>query len=573
MPIHNADVGALLKRIAELLALEEANPFRVRAYRTAARTVEGLPRRLEEMLHEGADLSTLPGIGKDLAGKIEEIVKTGTLPLLQELEKQTPPQLAEVMKLEGVGPKRAKMLHEKLGIANLQGLEQAARQGRLRALAGFGKTTEEKVLSALEWHKGTAQRMKLAQAEAIAAPLVAYLKNVAGVKKVVMAGSYRRRQETVGDLDILVTCKKGCKVMDHFVQYEDVQDVISQGTTRSTVRLRSDVQVDVRVVSEVCYGAALHYFTGNKAHNIAVRRMGQRKKLKINEYGVFKGNKRIAGRTEADVYAQVNLPFIEPELRENRGEIEAAQKKQLPKLITLKDIRGDLHAHTQATDGRCSLEEMAAAAKEQGYDYLAITDHSKHLRIAKGMDENRLARQIKEIETLNAKLKGMRLLKGVEVDILEDGSLDLDDGILKDLDLTVCAIHDKFALPRDKQTTRILRAMDNPHCHILGHPTGRLINERPPYEIDLEKILQEAKTKGCFVELNASPERLDLANVSCRMAKEMGVKVAISTDAHIRTDLKSMRFGIDQARRSWLEADDVLNTRSWRDLKKLLKRR
>lgn len=573
MPVHNSDVAAVLHHIAELLAIEEANPYRVRAYRNAARTVQDLPRRLEEMLKEGENLSQLPGIGKDLAGKIEEIVKTGESPLLQELQKETPPQLAEVMKLEGIGPKRAKVLHQKLGVETLQGLEKVAQQGRIRNLSGFGEKTEENILDALERYQGREQRMKLAQAEAIAEPLVDYFQSVPGVKKVVIAGSYRRRKETVGDLDILVACKKGSQVMDRFVAYEDVKDVISKGSTRSTVRLRSDLQVDVRVVPEVCYGAALHYFTGNKAHNIAVRRMGQQKKLKINEYGVFKGDQRIAGRTEEEVYQQVDLPYVEPELRESRGEIEAAQKKQLPTLITLKDIRGDLHAHTKATDGRYSLQEMAETAKEQGYDYLAITDHTKHLSVAKGLDENRLARQIEEIDKLNAKLKGIRLLKGAEVDILEDGALDLDDGILKELDLTVCSIHYKFDLSRDKQTKRLLRAMDNPHCLILGHPTGRLINERVPYDVDLEKILQVAKERGCFVELNANPERLDLADVYCKMAKQRGVKVAISTDAHTRSALKHMRFGIDQARRGWLEADDVLNTRSWRDLKALLKRR
>jgi DNA polymerase (family 10) len=361
--------------------------------------------------------------------------------------------------------------------------------------------------------------------------------------------------------------------MDRFTKYEDVRKVVSKGSTRSTVVLRSGLHVDLRAVAQASYGAALHYFTGSKAHNIAIRMMGVKKGYKINEYGVFKGEKRIAGKTEKEVYARVGLPYIEPELRENRGEIEAAREKKLPRLITLKDIRGDLHAHTRLTDGRATLEEMAGAARERGYEYLAITEHSKHVTVARGLGRKALESHIRRIDKVNGKLKGMRLLKGIELDILEDGSLDLPDAVLKELDLVVFAVHYKFDLPGKKQTERILKAIDNPYVNILAHPTGRLINERDPYEVDMERVLGALKEAGCFVELNAYPDRLDVNDVHAKMAKDMGVKVALSTDAHSTGDLDFMRYGLGQARRGWLEARDVINTRKWADLKKLLRRK
>lgn len=360
--------------------------------------------------------------------------------------------------------------------------------------------------------------------------------------------------------------------MERFVNYEEVHHVMARGTTRSTVVLQSGLQVDLRVVPQVSYGAALHYFTGSKAHSIAVRKLGQNKQLKINEYGVFRGNKRIAGRSEEEVYAQVDLPYIEPELREAQGEIEAAQHHKLPTLVTLEDIRGDLHAHTNATDGRNRLEEMAQAAQAKGYQYLAITDHSQRLSMTNGLDAKRLAQQIDAIDRLNAKLNGFVLLKAIEVDILEDGSLDLPDDILKALDFTVCSVHSKFQLSQQRQTERIMRAMDNPYFTILGHPTGRLIQERAPYDVNMERLLQAARQRGCFLELNAQPARLDPPAMYCKMAKEMGVKMAIASDAHSVNDLDLMRFGIGQARRGWLEADDVINTRNWNALQKLLTR-
>jgi DNA polymerase (family 10) len=572
MPLHNADIAVMFDRLADLLEIENANPFRVRAYRNAARTVGGLARSVESMLAEGADLTELPGIGKDLAGKIQEIVTTGHLALLDEVEKRTPRALAEMLSLPGLGPKRVQSLHEQLAIDTLAELRQAAAHGRVSRLRGFSKALEEKILHEIDRRAQTGRRTRISVAEEIAAPLVAYLKNVPGVREVEVAGSFRRRRETVGDLDILVTCRPHIGVMDRFVAYEDVTEVVAKGETRSTVLLRSGLQVDLRVVPEVSYGAALVYFTGSKAHNIAIRTMAVRKGLKINEYGVFDGDRRVAGRTEAGVYAKIGLPVVPPELREDRGEIEAALAHRLPDLVTLTDIRGDLHTHTNASDGRASIREMAEAARDAGYGYIAVTDHTQHATIAHGLDAKRLRRQIAEIDRLGSQVRGVAVLKSAEVDILADGKLDLADEVLDDLDFTVCAVHSHFNLPRAKQTERILRAMDNARFTVLAHPTGRLLGAREPYEIDMERIIEGARERGCILEINAQPERLDLNDVHCRMARDAGVKVAISTDAHSPEQLGYMRFGIDQARRGWLTAGDVVNTRPLRELRGLLRR-
>ena len=572
MPVLNSDVARIFNRMADLLEMESANAFRVRAYRNAARTIASLPRGVSEMVQAGESLDDLPGIGKDLAAKIKEIVETGSFSQLQEIEKETPPELTEIMKIPGLGAKRVYALYTDLGVTSVEDLREKARKGEVRNLSGFGKKTEQKILDEIEQAEGHEDRIKIADAEEAAKALLKHFEGVKGIKKIMVAGSYRRRKETVGDLDILVSCGKDCKVMEALVGYDEVKRVVSKGPTKSSVILRSGLQVDLRKVPAVSYGAALHYFTGSKAHNIAIRKMGVKKKLKINEYGVFRGDKRIAGKEEVEVYRQVGLPYIEPELREDNGEVEAAQEGTLPKLVTLDDIRGDLHAHTNETDGHNTLEEMAEAAKEKGYEYLAITEHSKKVSMAHGLDAGKLAMQIERIVKLNGKLKGITILKGIEVDILEDGSLDLPDDILKELDVVVGSVHYNRNLSKREMTERIMRAMENPHFNVLAHPTGRLINERAPYEVDVEKVVEKAKDAGCFLEINAHPERLDLQDRYCRMAKEAGVKLAISTDAHRTVDLTFMRFGVDQARRGWLEADDVLNTRSLKDLRKLLKR-
>jgi DNA polymerase (family 10) len=558
--------------VADLLEIQGANPFRVRAYRGAAQTVRALPRSLHELVRDGEDLSKLGGIGRDLAGKIAEIVETGSLPLLDELGRKTPPSLAELLRLPGLGPRRAQVLHEALGVEDLEDLARAARDGRVRALPGFGAKTEQTLLTAIAKDAATERRTLWPVAEAVARDLVKVLEAQPGVRRVEVAGSFRRRRETVGDLDILVTCARGAKVSDRFVAYEDVREVLAHGPTRSTVLLRSGLQVDLRVVPQVSYGAALHYFTGSKAHNIAIRKLGVRRKLKINEYGVFRGDRRVAGRTEREIYRAVGLPYIEPELREDRGEIEAARRRRLPRLIELGDVRGDLHTHTTATDGRAGIEPMAAAARKLGYAYLAISDHTQAARVAGGLDAKAMRRHLARIEKVNAKLRGIRLLKAAEVDVLVDGSLDLPAEILRELDVVVCAVHSGFGLSRRKQTERLLRAMDDVHCQVLAHPTGRLLGEREPYAVDLERVIEAAAERGCALEINAQPKRMDLPDVWCKAAKEAGVKLVISTDAHSVEQLDTMRLGVGQARRGWLEADDVLNTRSWAALRKLLRR-
>jgi DNA polymerase (family 10) len=577
MPVHNSDIARIFNQIADLLEISGANPFRVRAYRHAARSVEDQPQRVAAMIEKGEDLSELSGIGKVLAGKITEIVATGSLKMLTDLQQEVPEGLSELMKITQLGPKRVAALHKKLGIKDLEDLAEAARQENIRDLDGFGKKTEDHILKELQRRKGAEKRTKLAEAEQVVDSLKSFLEGIEGVNRVTVAGSYRRRKETVGDLDILVTCKKDSPVMDRFTGFEDVAEVIANGKTKSTVRLQSGLQVDLRVVPEVSYGAALHYFTGSKEHNIAIRKIAVKKDLKINEYGVFQGHdgdgERIAGASEEEVYAAVDLPYIAPELRENRGEIEAAQKGKLPHLILREDIRGDLHAHTHATDGHSSLREMVAAARDLGYSYLAITEHSQALRVAREFDSKKLERQIEEIDKLSGEYPGFRILKGIEVDILADGSLDLPDAVLGKLDLAVCSVHSKFNLSSEKQTKRIIRAMDNPHFNILGHPTGRLINEREAYGVDMEKIMKAALERGCILELNAHPDRLDLNDHHCRMARDMGLKVAISTDAHSTKALGNMKYGIYQARRGWLTKDDVVNTHPVAELLKLLKRK
>lgn len=570
--MHNAEIARKFHELADLLEIQDANPFRVRAYRNAANIVDGSSRPIEAMLEEGEDLSKIKGIGEDLAGKIEELVRTGSLPQLEELQQEVPEKLSELMRLDQLGPKRTRQLYDDLGIGTLDELRKAAEDRKIRKLSGFGAKTENKILDELEKLSDREQRTRLGEAEQVAGPLVDYLNELDEVSEIEVAGSYRRRKETVGDLDILVACEDSKPVMKRFTRHPEVAEVASQGKTRATVYLKSGLQVDLRVVKAESFGAALHYFTGSKAHNVAVRKMATERKLKINEYGVYKGRKRVAGETEEEVFAQVDLPWIPPELRENKGEIEAAQEDRLPDLVREKDIRGDLHMHTSTTDGRHSLKEMAQEARRLGYDYIAITDHSKRLTMAKGLDAKGLRKQMAAIDKLNDELDGIRVLKGIEVDILEDGKLDLPDDVLDELDITVCSIHSKFDLSRKKQTERVLRAMDNPRFNILGHPTGRLINERDAYQIDLEAIIDGAADRGCCLELNAQPSRLDLAGRYAGMLREAGVLGAISTDAHAVDHLRFMHLGVAQARRGWMEKKHLLNTRTLKQLQKLLDR-
>ncbi len=573
MTIHNSQIAEEFYRLAELLEIEGANTFRVRAYRNAARTIENLGEDVAAMLARGADLTELPSIGKDLAGKIKNLVDTGHFPLLEQVEHRMPVSLVELTTIPGLGPKRIKLLHDELGITSPALLGEAMKAGKLDDLPGFGTRLIAKITQTLDRQKRERQRIKLAAAEAVGRYLLAFLKQASAVRQAEIAGSCRRRKDTVGDLDIVAASDQPAEVMARFIAYPEVSEVVAEGSTRATVLLRSGLQVDLRVVEPASYGAALLYFTGSKAHNIALRSIAVKRGLKLNEYGVFRKRHPVAGtETEADIYGLFDLPFIEPELRENQGEIEAARARSLPKLVAVDDIRGDLHVHTEASDGRDTIPEIVAAAKARNYAYIAITDHTEHLAVANGLDPRRLRRQMAEIDRLNQGLRGIHILKSAEVDILEDGRLDLPDDLLKELDFTVCAIHSKFDLPRDKQTARLLRAMENPYFTILAHPTGRVINVRDAYEIDIERILHAAKAHHCILEINAQPDRLDLTETHARLAKEAGVKFAISTDARSVANLDFMRYGIDQARRGWIEASDVVNCRTWTELKRLFAR-
>ncbi|WP_082190252.1 DNA polymerase/3'-5' exonuclease PolX [Frateuria defendens] len=569
MSATNVEITAVFDEIADWLEIDEANPFRIRAYRNAARTVSAWPDPLAEWLRTQRPLSELPGIGGDLAAKIEEILRSGSCSLLRQLRRGHPRGLTELLKIPGIGARRAERLYRELGITSPRRLLRAARAGRIHALRGFGVQSERSLLEAATGYLGSERRWKLAVAAQHAEALAAHLR-AATAATVEVAGSYRRRRETVGDLDILVAAPARAGVTERFLAYPEVGRVLAHGVTRSAMTLRSGLQVDLRVVPPQSFGAALLYFTGSKAHNLVLRRLAQRRGLKINEYGVFQGKRRVAGDTEQSVYATLGLPWIPPELREDRGEFEAAREGRLPRLIELGDLRGDLHAHTDATDGHADLATMAAAARAAGLAYMAITDHSRHLGVGHGLDAVRLARQIEAIDRFNEQGHGIAVLKGIEVDILEDGRLDLPDAVLARLDLVVAAIHSHFDLPRERQTERILRAMDRPCFSILAHPTGRLIGEREGYQVDLERAMRHAAARGCFLELDAHPDRLDLDDVHCRMAKELGVPLAISSDAHDTGGFAALRFGIGQARRGWIEPQDAINTLPLEQLRRRL---
>lgn len=570
MVIHNADVAAIFNEIADLLELEGDNPFRVRAYRNAARALNAWPASVQSMVEEQRDLKEIPGIGADLAARINEIVTTGACALHEQLRQTMPSAIIELFKIPGLGPKRIKALYQQLDVTTLDQLYAAARNGRIRSVPGFGERVEQRIMEAVQSQLSKTARISIAVAAQALDPLIRYLNAIKGAGKVEVAGSFRRMQETVGDLDILVSSPWPDQVAQQFVQYAGVTQVLAHGDTRASVVLRQGLQIDLRVVAEESFGAALYYFTGSKAHNIAVRRLAQERDWKMNEYGIFFGDKRIAGETEESVFDALELAYIEPELRENRGEIEAAQQGRLPVLVALSDLQGDLHAHTTATDGRDSLRDMALEAKRRSLHYLGITEHSQRLTVAHGLNPERLLHQIDDIDRLNAELDGITLLKGIEVDIHEDGRLDLPNSILQRLDFVIGAVHSKFDLGREKQTERILRAMDDPCFTLLAHPTGRLIGEREPYDIDMPRIIRHARQRGCFLELNAQPSRLDLTDVYCRMAKDEGVLISVNSDAHSVFDFNNLRFGIGQARRGWLGKHDVLNTRPLGQLKKLL---
>ncbi|HCY19682.1 MAG: DNA polymerase III [Deltaproteobacteria bacterium GWC2_42_51] len=573
--MENADIAKIFEEIADLLEIKNDNPFRVRSYRNAALIIGGFPESMRSIVErDEKELENIKGIGKSIHEKIVEIVKTGKCQFHDELLKELPPGLLELLEVSGIGPKKVQLLYEKLGIQSVDELENAAKKGKLRDLPHMGEKTEEKILKAIQELKSRKGRFRLSLALAYAEPLVAYLKKIPGVIQVEPAGSLRRWKDTIGDVDILVTCKKDAPVMDRFVKYPDVKEIIAKGDTKSTAILKSGLQVDVRVLDEKSFGAALQYFTGSKAHNIAIRDRAKKMGLKISEYGVFeeKTGKKVAGENEEDVYKAVGLPWIPPELRENMGEVEAAERGKLPRLVEINDIKGDLHVHSSESDGIHTLEEMVSYAMQKKYEYIAITEHSKAVGVAHGLDDERALKQIKAIDKINIQLKGFKILKGTEVDIKADGSLDHSEEVLRQLDVVVGAIHSKFNMTVDEMTDRIIKAMSTGLINIIAHPTGRIVGVREPYPVDMPKIIEAAKKYGVMLELNSYPERLDLNDSHCRLAKEIGVMVAISTDSHNRLHLDYIRYGIHTARRGWLEKDDVLNTRPLKEVLKILKR-
>ncbi|MBD3673504.1 MAG: DNA polymerase/3'-5' exonuclease PolX [Planctomycetaceae bacterium] len=569
--MKNEQIAASFDELADLLEVQGANPFRIRAYRNASRTIESLTDSLESMLESETDLTELQGIGKDLAGKIKELVETGTLEKLEELKSEVPPGVLDIMRLPGVGPKKAALLFKELNITGLPELKAAAEAGEIQKLKGFGKKTEESILSNIDQAAQAKEREFYATAEPLVEEIVDALSELSSTKQVSPAGSFRRRKETVGDLDILVTSDDAEQVMDALASHELVQEVLQRGDTKQRVRLIKGLEMDLRVVPEESYGAAMQYFTGSKEHNIVMRKRAQKRDLELNEYGLFSGKKSIAGKTEEEIYQALDLAWIPPELREDRGEFELAEKDQLPELITLEDIRGDLHMHTTATDGTASIQEMIEAAKERGRKYMAITDHSKRVTMANGLDADRLRDHWRDIRKVAEKIKGIHVLCGIECDILEDASLDLPDEVLEEADWVIAVLH--YGLKQDKAQIhkRLMTAIKNPHVDIIGHPTGRLIGKRPGAEMDISEILKAAADHEVMMEINAHPSRLDLNSLHAAAAKELGIPIVISTDAHSTGGMDVMRYGVFQARRAGLSAKDVANCRTWAQFKKLLK--
>ncbi len=571
--IHNADVAEAFEEMGDLLAIEGENPFRIRAYRRAGQVVRSLPRELAEMAQE-SEYDALPGIGADLAAKIAELLATGRLKALEKLRRRVPPGVRELLGLPGLGPVRVRALMTGLHVRDREDLKRALAAGALAKLRGFGPALKSRLESALAAGPAAreARRLALSVAAQYAEPLRRYLGAIRGVTRVQIAGSYRRGRDTVGDLDVLLCAPAGVDPFGPLEHYRDLRELSASGKTKAAGVLRNGLRVDLRVVPKESFGAALQYFTGSKDHGIRLRRRAQERGLKLSEYGLFRGDKRIAGETEEGVYRTLALEFVPPELREDRGEIEAAARHALPVLIERTDLEGDLHVHTDASEGNGTLEEMVAAARARKLSYIAIADHAKHLGIVRGLDADRLARQGEAIDQLNDRVRDITVLKGAEVDVLEDGRLALPDAVLAKLDVVLVAIHGHFGLSEAKQTARVLRALDRPHVSILAHPSGRLLGERPPYPLDFERVLDAARARGCALEVNGQPLRLDLDDVHVKSARDRGALLSIASDAHSTSQLANLEAAVLQARRGWARREDVLNTRPLDELRALLRK-
>jgi DNA polymerase (family X) len=570
--MQNPDIARLFDEVADLLEIKDENPFRVRAYRNAARIVRDFPRPLADEVRRGGDLTEIPGIGVDLADKIATVVATGDLPLHRQLRTKLPAGLLDLLRIPGLGPKRVKLLYGKLKVRSAADLEKALAAGKVGSLKGFGPKMVQNIRAGLGQALHVERRLLLPDAETHALALLAFLRDGGGIENLEVAGSYRRRRETIGDLDVLATSDRPAGVIERFVAYPEVSKVISRGDTRVTVQLRGGLQVDLRVVEPAAYGAALLYFTGSKAHNVELRQIAQERQYKLNEYGLYRGTRRIAGKTEAEVYARLGLDWIPPELREARGEIVAAREHRLPTLVTLEQIRGDLQMHTTESDGEGTLDAMAEACRARGYAYCAITDHSKRVTMAMGLDAKRLRAQWKAIDAWNAGAAGFTVLKSVELDILENGKLDLPDDVLAEADYVVASIHYGMTQGEGQLTKRLLGAIRHPFVDAIGHPTGRLVGKRESYAIDFQRVARAAAEAGCLLELDGHPERMDLPDTMAAAAKALGVRFVLSTDSHHPGNLPFMRYAVDLARRAGLEAGDILNTRPLAEFRNGLKR-
>jgi len=576
--VENIEIASVLDELGDLLEIRGSNPFRIRAYRNAVRTVRGLTQSLESMVAAEEDLTELPAVGKDMSAHIVELIDTGVLTRLEELAEEIPRSLVNLVKLDGVGPKKAKKLWESLDVKTVDELEDALNAGKVQELEGFGATSVQKILRAIEDYRRYSGRFLLSQVDDLIGPLLEHMRGAAGVQRIEVAGSYRRRRDTIGDVDLLVQAEfPAPDVMERFTTFGSVDRVDLEGETRGAVVLRSGLEVDLRIVPPRSFGAALHYFTGSMEHTVALRQIAVRQGLRVNEWGVFRlsegvepdvepdevskeDGERIAGDTEESVFEAVGLPWIPPVVRENRGEIASARDGSLPGLVTLDDIRGDLHMHSTWSDGKASIEAMASACMARGYDYMAISDHSPALAMVQGLTPEKAPKQWAEIEEIQKGLEGFTIFKAMEVDILRDGSLDMTDEVLEELDVVIVSVHSLMDLDLATMTDRVIKAVQHPSVDIVGHPTGRLLGRREPFELDVEAMLQAALECDVAVEINANPNRLDLNDVHARRAKELDIKVAINTDAHSIQRLDHLSYGVDQARRAWLEKDDVLNT-------------
>jgi DNA polymerase (family 10) len=579
--MENLDIARILGETADLLEIEGANPFRIRAYRNAVRTVGSLSRSLQSMVEAGEDLTELQGVGTEMDRHIRELLQTGQLSTLDEVTTRLPRTLAELTRLDGVGPKKARKLYDELGVESVEGLEAELDKGTVEALHGFGKTSADKMRRAIADHRKQQGRFLRAEAEPYIESLRAWMKDAPGVERMDVAGSYRRRKETVGDVDLLVGADAdGASVVEHFTRFREAVRVEASGPTKGNIVLRSGLPVDLRVIPTGVYGAALHHFTGSKEHNVRLRTLGVKRGLRFNEWGVFRvpegvdpdtlgkdEGELVAGATEEEVFGALDLPFIPPELREDRGELDAARSGTLPELVELGDLRGDLHMHTTWTDGKASVREMVDACIERGYRYMAITDHSKAVTMVGGLTPARLREQWDEIARVQDEVgDDIRIFRGHEVDILKDGSLDQPDDVLSELDVVVASVHSFMVLDREAMTRRVVEAVSHGAVDILAHPTGRLLGRREPYALDMEAVLQACREHDVAVEINAHPRRLDLDDRYAFRARELGVPVVIDSDAHDVRGLDVLRYGVDQARRGWLEKDDVLNTRTRKQL-------